>query len=46
VPLEDGATIRLGSVSLHFRRVADVSATKTQEVADEHTAIVEGKRSP
>lgn len=46
VPLGDGAAIRLGSVSLHFRRVADVSATKTQDVGGEHTAVVEAERSP
>jgi DNA-binding winged helix-turn-helix (wHTH) protein len=31
--LEDGASIRLGSTALQFRRIADVSATQTQEVA-------------
>src|SRR5262245_17053952 len=46
VLLHDGAEIRLGSVSLQFRRVTDVSATKTQEVADEQTSTVEGKRTP
>ena len=46
VLLHDGAEIRLGSVSLQFRRVTDVSATKTQEVAHEQTSTVEGKRTP
>jgi len=46
VLLNDGAQIRLGSVSLQFRRATDVSATKTQDVADEHTSTVEGKRTP
>jgi hypothetical protein len=46
VLLHDGAEIRLGSVSLQFRRVTDVSATKTQDVAHEQTSTVEGKRTP
>lgn len=46
VLLNDGAQIRLGSVSLQFRRVTDVSATKTQDAADEQTSTVEGKRTP
>jgi pSer/pThr/pTyr-binding forkhead associated (FHA) protein len=46
VLLHDGAVIRLGSVSLQFRRLTDVSATKTQEVAHEHASTVEGERSP
>ena len=46
VRLDDGAAIRLGSVSLQFRRVTDVSATKKQDVAYEPTSAVEGKRTP
>ena len=46
VPLHDGAAIRLGSVSLQFRRVTDVSATKTQEVAHQQASTVEGEHSP
>jgi pSer/pThr/pTyr-binding forkhead associated (FHA) protein len=46
VLLHDGAEIRLGSVSLRFRRVTDVSATKTQEVAREQPATVDRKRTP
>jgi pSer/pThr/pTyr-binding forkhead associated (FHA) protein len=38
VLLHDGASIRLGSVSLQFRRVTDMSATKTQEDGHEQTA--------
>jgi DNA-binding winged helix-turn-helix (wHTH) protein len=41
VLLRDGAAIRLGSVSLQFRRLTDVSETKTQEIAHEHTSTVE-----
>jgi hypothetical protein len=43
VLLNDGAEIRLGSVSLQLRRITDVSATKTQEV---ETSTLEGKRTP
>jgi hypothetical protein len=46
VPLDDGAQIRLGSVSVQFRRVTDVSATKTQDVAGEQSSTIEGKRTP
>src|SRR5262245_45853675 len=46
VLLHDGAEVRLGSVSLQFRRVADVCAQYTQEVADEQTSSVEGQRTP
>ena len=46
VLLNDAAEIRLGSVSLQFRRVSDVSATKTQDVADEHTSTVAAERTP
>lgn len=46
VLLHDGTEIRLGSVSLQFRRITDVSATKTLEVAQEHTSTVEGKCTP
>jgi FHA domain len=46
VLLHDGAEIRLGSVSLRFRRVTDASVTKTQDVAHEHASTVKGKRTP
>jgi len=41
VLLHDGDEIRLGSVSLQFRRVTDVSATKTQAVAREQALTVD-----
>ena len=46
VLLNDGAQIRLGSVFLQFRRVTDVSATMTQDVAHEQTSTVEGTPTP